>query len=40
MALPPHMLASRQKTEPKRQVIFRVKEENDVTPDYEAETIL
>jgi hypothetical protein len=40
MALPPHMLASRQKTERKRRVIFRAKEENDVTPDYEAEIIL
>jgi hypothetical protein len=39
MALPPHIVALGQKREPKRRVIFRAKEENDVTPDYEAEAI-
>ena len=39
MALPPHRVALGQKREPKRRVIFRAKEENDVTPDDEAEAI-
>src|SRR5258707_5276221 len=34
MALPPHRVELGQKREPKRRVIFRAKEENDVTPDY------
>jgi len=39
MALPSHIVAFGQQRGPKRRVVFKVKEENDVTPDYGTQTI-
>jgi hypothetical protein len=39
VAFLPHIMALDQKRELNRRVIFKVKEENGIMPDYEAEAI-